>query len=134
MSGEQNDTTGSRIDLSSVPEPLRSMLLKQLAKMPTPLREQLLREGSPMLDRVIAKARRNAVSTHTISSTAAAADPNRASSHRIQPDRIQTVRHGSGAAPHRVQTVSPGDSASGGIWLVAFVIVLVVVGYVVLHG
>jgi cobalamin biosynthesis Mg chelatase CobN len=117
-----------------VPEPMRSMLLKQLAKMPAPLREQLLREGSPMLDRVIAKARRNAVSTHTISSTAAAADPNRASPHRIQPDRIQTVRHGSGAAPHRVQTVSPGDSASGGIWLVAFVIVLVVVGYVVLHG
>lgn len=137
MNGEQNDTTGSRIDLSSVPEPMRSMLLKQLAKMPAPLREQLLREGSPMLDRVIAQARRNAVSTHTISTTAAtppAVDSSRASSHHTQPDRIQTVRHGSGAAPHRVQTVSPGDSASGGIWLVALAIVLVVVGYVVLHG
>ena len=117
MNDDGDATSGSRIDLASVPEPVRSMLLKQLDKMPAPMRERLLREGSPMLDRVIAKARADA--TNGAPSSAAAE-----ASH-AGPDRIQTVRQSSGThAPIRVQTVSPGDSTNGGMWLVAFVVAL----------
>ena len=66
MGDKQIDTAGSKYDLSSVPEPMRSMLLKQLAKMPAPMREQLLREGSPMLDRILAKARQGAIATKAL--------------------------------------------------------------------
>ena len=126
---DQNGATGTRIDLSSVPEPMRSMLLKQLDKMPVAMREKLLREGSPMLDRVIAKARQEAGAT-TAAPPSSAADASHAG-----PDRVQTVRQGSGAnAPIRIQTVSPGDRTSGGAWLVAFVVALAVAGYYALHG
>lgn len=127
MSDDGYETSGSRIDLASVPEPVRSMLLKQLEKMPAPMRERLLREGSPMLDRVIAKARADATNVAPPSS---ASDASHAG-----PDRIQTVRRSSGThAPIRVQTVSPGDSTNGGMWLVAFVVALAVAGYFALHG
>jgi len=117
MNDDGDATSGSRIDLASVPEPVRSMLLKQLDKMPAPMRERLLRDGSPMLDRVIAKARADATNGAPSSS---AADASHAG-----PDRIQTVRQSSGThAPIRVQTVSPGDSTNGGMWLVAFVVAL----------
>ena len=127
---EHNGTTGSRIDLSSVPEPVRSMLLKQLDKMPMQMREQLLREGSPLLDRVIAKARERAGATiAAMPASAATSDPVRGNV-----ERIHTVRHGSGAVPERTQTVSPGDRASGGTWLFAFLIALAAAGYFALRG
>jgi hypothetical protein len=128
--GEQNDTAGSRIDLSSVPEPMRSLLLKQLARFPAPMREQLLREGSPLLDRAIARARERAAAT-TAALPAASA---RSEPVRVGADRIQTVRHGSGAVPARIQTVSPGDRTSGGAWLFVFGIALIVAGYLALRG
>ena len=113
--------------MASVPEPVRSMLLKQLDRMPPAMREKLLREGSPMLDRVIAKARADA--THA-APPSSAADASHAS-----PDRIQTVRQSSGTrAPIRVQTVSPGDSANGGMWLVAFIAALAIAGYFAMYG
>ena len=133
---EQGDGTGSKIDLSSVPEPMRSMLLKQLARFPDGMREQLLREGSPLLDRVIAKARERAgVETAALPASAAESDPTHSGADRGNADRVQTVRNNSGAAaPLRVQTVSPGDSVNGGIWLVAFAIAAVVAGYFALRG
>ena len=127
MNDDGDATSGSRIDLASVPEPVRSMLLKQLDKMPAPMRERLLREGSPMLDRVIAKARADAANGVP---PASAADASHAS-----PDRIQTVRQSSGThAPIRVQTVSPGDATNGGLWLVAFVVALAIAGYFAMNG
>src|SRR5689334_15916351 len=60
MNDDGDETSGSRIDLASIPEPVRSMLLKHLDKMSPAMREKLLREGSPVLDRMIAKARENA--------------------------------------------------------------------------
>jgi hypothetical protein len=117
MSDTQNDPTRPRIDLSKIPEPMRSMLLKQLEKMPVQMREQVLREGSPMLDRVIARARER--------EGAMVAPLPAANASSVSPDRIQTVRQSSGsAAPRRVQTVSPGDAGSGGTWLFVCVILL----------
>jgi hypothetical protein len=128
---DQYDATGSRIDLSSVPEPMRSMLLKQLARMPAPMREQLLREGSPVLDRVIAKARAGA-GTATAALPASAAESD---SVRGGAGYVQTVRNNSGAgAPTRIQTVSPGDRTSGGAWLVAFILALAAAGYYALNN
>jgi hypothetical protein len=124
------DNSSSKVDLSSLPEPMRSALLKQLDKMPAPLREKLLREGSPMLDRVIANARAKADALNVAPSPVSAADASHAN-----PDRIQTVRQSSGsAAPTRVQTVSPGDSANGGAWLLVLVVATAVAGYFWLNG
>lgn len=117
----------AKIDLSRIPEPMRSMLLKQMEKMPAQMREQSLREGSPLLDRVIAKAReREDAQDEELPATDASS---------ISPDRIQTVRHASGsAAPLRVQTVSPGDAANGSTWLFVCLIVLVGAILIAMHG
>jgi hypothetical protein len=129
MNDDGDGTSGSRIDLTLVPEPMRSLLLKQLDKMPAPMRERLLREGSPMLDRVMAKAREKANGMN-VSQPASATDASHAG-----PDRVRTVRQGSGAsAPIRVQTVSPGDSTNGGVWLVAFVLAMAAAGYYALNS
>ena len=45
------------IDLSKIPEPLRSKLQAQLARLPPEMRQQLLERGSPMIDRAIENAR-----------------------------------------------------------------------------
>jgi len=127
MNDDGDETSGSRIDLASVPEPVRSMLLKHLDRMSPAMREKLLREGSPVLDRLIANARADATNVAPQSS---ASDASHAS-----PDRIQTVRQSSGThAPIRVQTVSPGDSTNGGMWLVAFVVALAIAGYFAMNG
>lgn len=129
MIDDDDETSGSRIDLASVPEPVRSMLLKHLDRMTPAMRDKLLRDGAPMLDRVIAKAREKADAMN-VATSSSAADASHAS-----PDRIQTVRQASGThAPIRVQTVSPGDSTNGGNWLVAFVVALAIAGYFALHG
>jgi hypothetical protein len=132
-----NNATGSkpdpsrpdarRVDLSKLPEPMRSMVLRQMEKMPEQMREQLLRGGSPLLDRVIAKAReREDAQDEELPATDASS---------ISPDRIQTVRHASGsAAPLRVQTVSPGDAANGSTWLFVCLIVLVGAILIAMHG
>ncbi len=136
MYDDDDGTGGSRVDLSSVPEPMRSMLLKQIARMPDAMREQLLREGSPMLDRVIAKARASAGAT-TAALPASAARSNAALADPVHGSagHVQTVRNSSGAgAPTRIQTVSPGDRTSGGAWLVAFVVALAAAGYYALNG
>ena len=124
---DQDNATGSRVDLSSVPEPMRTMLLKQLDKMPASMREQVLREGSPMLDRLVAKARERAsVGTSALPQSAAESKPVRMGADRAGPDRITTVRNYSGSsAPGRVQTVSPGDSASHGLWLLVSAVALI---------
>jgi cobalamin biosynthesis Mg chelatase CobN len=129
MNNDGDERSGSRIDLTLVPEPMRSQLLRQLDKMPAPMRERLLREGSPMLDRVMLKAREKA-NAMNVATPASATDASHAG-----PDRVRTVRQGSGtSAPIRVQTVSPGDSTNGGVWLVAFVVAAAVAGYFALHG
>jgi hypothetical protein len=120
----------STVDLSRIPEPMRSMLLKQMEKMPVQMREKLLREGSPLLDRVMAKARERQVAQDMEDAKPPASD---ASS--ISPARIRTVRQSSGsAAPLRVQTVSPGDVANGGTWLFVCVVVLAGAVWVAMHG
>ena len=133
---DDNATSGSKIDLSSVPEPMRSMLLKQIARMPDAMREQVLREGSPLLDRLIAKARASAGAT-TAALPASAARSNAAQADPVRggADYVQTVRNSSGAdAPTRVQTVSPGDRTSGGAWLFAFVVALAAAGYYAMNS
>ncbi len=133
MDDEQDDTAGSKIDLSSVPEPMRSMLLKQLAKIPAPMRERLLREGSPMLERVIAKARQGAIATKALPPAAAIRSALGATHN--QPRHDEPVRPGSVASvPNRVPTVSPGDSTNGGLWLLAFFVALAVACYFALRG
>ncbi|MEO8743408.1 MAG: hypothetical protein ABI365_09480 [Lysobacteraceae bacterium] len=119
---DQDKATDSSIDLSSIPEPMRSMLLRQIDKMPASMREQLLREGSPMLDRLIAKARvRTSSGTAALSQSAA-----ETKSVSTRTARVQTVRSVSGtAATSRVQTVRPGDSASHGPWLLVSAIALI---------
>mgnify|MGYP001555982793 FL=1 len=128
MSGQ--DSNSSKVDLSSVPEPMRTMLLKQLDKMPASLREQLLRDGSPMLDRLIAKAREHA-SAGTASLPASAAE----SASVPQQARLQTVRNvGNSATTGRTQTVSPGDSASHGPFLLAAAVALAGAVWYALQG
>ena len=128
MDDEHDDTAGSKIDLSSVPEPMRSMLLKQLAKIPAPMRERLLRKGSPMLERVIAKARQSAIATKALPPAAAIRSA-------IDSTRNEPIRPGSVASvPNRVPTVSPGDSMNGSLWLLAFFVALAVAGYFALRG
>ena len=117
----------AHVDLSRIPEPMRSVLLKQMEKMPAQSREKLLREGSPLLDRMVAKARerQDVEDAETPVSDASS----------ISPDRIRTVRQSSGsAAPLRVQTVSPGDVANGGTWLFVCAVVLAGAVWVAMHG
>ncbi|MBS0457827.1 MAG: hypothetical protein JSS44_10910 [Proteobacteria bacterium] len=42
------------LDLSAIPEPFRAQILKRLAKLPDAQREKLLREGSPVIERLLA--------------------------------------------------------------------------------
>lgn len=127
MSDAQNHPAPPKVDLSKIPEPMRSMLLRQLEKMPSQLSEQVLREGSPLLDRVIAKARDR--------EGAMVAPLPRVDASSISPDRIQTVRQSSGtSAPGRVQTVSPGDAGRGGTWLFVSAVVLAGAIWFAWHG
>ena len=135
-----NNATGSkpdpsrpdarRVDLLKLPEPMRSMVLRQMEKMPEQMREQLLRGGSPLLDRVIAKARER-----QDAEDAQDAEPPASDASSISPDRIRTVRQSSGSgAPLRVQTVSPGDGANGGTWLFVCAVVLAGAVWIAMHG
>ena len=45
------------LDLSKLPEPIRSKLQAQLDKLPPEMRRQLLERGSPLLDRAIERAK-----------------------------------------------------------------------------
>jgi hypothetical protein len=132
MGDTRNSSAGanpgtSQVDLSRLPEPMRSLPLKQMEKMPVQMREKLLREGSPLLDRMLAKARER--------QDADDAEPPSSDASSISPDRIRTVRQSSGsAAPLRVQTVSPGDVANGGTWLFVCVVVLAAAIWIASHG
>ena len=46
-----------RLDLSKLPEPIRSKLKAQLERLPPEMRKELLEKGSPILERAIARAR-----------------------------------------------------------------------------
>ena len=52
----QARAAGQPIDLSSVPEPLRSKLQAQLQRLPPEMQKELLARGSPLLDKAMERA------------------------------------------------------------------------------
>jgi len=130
MSGS-NGTASGGIDLSAIPEPMRSLLVKQLDKMPASMREKLLREGSPILDRLIAKAREHAgagVSASRPPPEPDFGDEGKAAPRTLARSQIPLT------ARDRVPTVMPGDSHHPFGWLLAFAIAVVAAGWYALQG
>ena len=116
---QANDTPA--LDLRNVPEPMRSLLLRQLAKLPAPMREKLLREGSPILDRLIAKARAEAGEVAPLPALAAESKPDEDDDDPIGTTQPRRAMSSSG----RVPTVMPGDSANHVAWLFGGAIALI---------
>jgi hypothetical protein len=131
MRSAADGSTDSGLDLANVPEPMRTAILKQLQKMPAPLREKLLREGSPILDRMIAKAREHAGGAAPLPASAA-------QSARVQMDASTPIHATPGrydlASRDRVPTVMPGDSGSVVGWLVTGAIALVAAAWYAMQG
>jgi len=125
-----SDDEGPReFDLSGLPEPLRSVVGNQLAKMPAPLREKLLREGSPLLDRMIAKARERSRDGGTASLPSSAAESRPGRDVISGNDAASIARTASlkrVLETKRLPTVSPGDSVNQVGWLgvIGFALIL----------
>ncbi|HEY2346072.1 MAG TPA: hypothetical protein VGH80_09320 [Xanthomonadaceae bacterium] len=128
-----DDSSATRIDLSNLPEPMRTALANQLAKMPAPLRDRLLREGSPLLDRMIAKmGERAGTGTTPLPSSAAESDPGSGAGDVVKQARSASGSRILGTRP--LPTVSPGDSANQIAWLATLAIALILIGAYVLQG
>ena len=118
-----------KIDFSALPEPMRSVLQNQLARLPPAMRDKLLQEGSPLLERMVAKAREHAAAgTAPLPQAAARAVADDDDAVSAKPARSDA------ATPRSIPTVSPGDSSSNGKWLLAFAIGLVVAVWYALQG
>lgn len=109
------------IDLSRLPPDVRRIVEAQLAKLPPQAREKLLREGSPILDRIIAKVQgavppplpsagqvRHTAATAAREAVAQGAENARAAAFQIERLRPQG---------HYNATIRPGDSPGAGRWL-----------------
>jgi hypothetical protein len=131
---DSTNAASSGLDLSNVPEPMRSLILKQLDKMPAPLREKLLREGSPILDRIIAKAREHAGgSSASTASLPPSTGQSYADAHESGPVELARSQIPTNAR-ERVPTVMPGDSGSHAVWLFAIAIALVAAAWYAMQG
>lgn len=118
-----NDPTAKPLDLSSLPAPVRAALMRQLDKMPRPLREKLLAEGSPILERVLAKVREQ----HANGAGASSPPPlPRESAHALAASSRPVWDRYEQSMKHRVPTVIPGDSGSHLSLLLAEAIAIVV--------
>ncbi|MBS0192704.1 MAG: hypothetical protein JSR34_00455 [Proteobacteria bacterium] len=108
----------SALDLSALPEPARTAVMQQLARMPAPLREKLLREGSPFLNRLIAKfGEPSGHGTAALPATAAESAPGRGvigGGDAASQARAATLNRILDSK--RMPTVSPGDAVNHTGW------------------
>lgn len=116
-----SDTEPRRaLDLSAIPEPIRAQILKRLAKLPDAQREKLLREGSPVVERLLASlsagARRQQERRETTALPASAADsdPSQDVIGGAHPAAIDSQRI---LDRKPLPTVMQGDSANHIGWL-----------------
>ncbi len=118
------------LDLANVPEPMRSQLRKQVGRLPAPVRNKLLREGSPLLAKLVAKARAEAREVAPMPASAARAEPDadiEAAAGASRPNL--------GSAPReRPPTIAPGDSGSQVAWLATSAAALVGAVWYALQG
>ncbi|MBS0213734.1 MAG: hypothetical protein JSR26_11235 [Proteobacteria bacterium] len=121
MNDDPSDVAG--LDLSSLPEPVRATVMKQLARMPAPMREKLLREGSPFLNRLIAKLNQQTDDgTASLPAAAAESKPGRGGDAASQA-RAATLSRILDTKP--MPTVSPGDSVNHTGWFAIIGAVLI---------
>jgi hypothetical protein len=121
------------LDLDSLPPDLRRVVEQQLAKLPPAAREKLLREGSPLVEKMIAKfnagqrggppplpggQRTQEAVQRAANSVSAAAE--RADRAALRLERM--IPRG-----HYNATIRPGDGSGGGFWAIALVIAAVFV-------
>src|SRR5215207_2831542 len=109
--------TSRPLDLNSLPPDLRRVVEQQLSKLPPQAREKLLREGSPIVDRMI--ARLGGAVPPPLPGTASHR-PSRESVQRATQNVQQTAERASDVAErlkrlvpkgHYNATVRPGDGA-----------------------
>jgi len=123
------------LDLDSLPPEVRRLVEQQLAKLPPAAREKLMREGSPLVEKMLAKINaghgsppplpggrktQDAVQRAANSVSAAAERADRAA-HRIE----RMIPRG-----HYNATIRPGDGGGSGMWVVAMIVALVFVALV----
>lgn len=125
MSDDPSDVAG--LDLSSLPEPVRATVMKQLARMPAPMREKLLREGSPFLNRLIAKLNQQTDDgTASLPAAAAESKPGRGvvgGGDAASQARAATLSRILDTKP--MPTVSPGDTVNHTGWFAIIGAVLI---------
>ena len=109
------------IDLSTLPPELRRVVEQQLAKLPPAAREKLLREGSPIVERMLAKLQGSVPPPlpaaaqaaqqpmqHAAGNAAAAAERAREAAHQL----ARMLPKG-----HYNATIRPGDGPGLGRWV-----------------
>ena len=120
------------LDLSSLPPEIRRAVEQQLSKLPPQAREKLLREGSPLVEKMIARL------------GAGGAPPPLPAGARAAQQKLQQAARGATAAAGRASevaerfrriapkghynaTIRPGDSFGGGRFLMVVIAVVVLV-------
>lgn len=119
------------IDLDRLPPELRRVVEQQLAKLPPAAREKLLREGSPLIEKMLAKMQGGAGGPPPLPGARQAQAAAQRASHNVSTaaERVATVAHKiERIVPHGHYngTIRPGDGVGGGRW--AIVVLLVAVG------
>ena len=118
------------LDLNSLPPELRRVVEQQLAKLPPAAREKLLREGSPLIEKMLAKlqggsggppplpgARKAQEALHRASQNVnTAAERVATAAHKIE----RILPHG-----HYNGTIRPGDGVGSGRWAIVFLLAAV---------
>jgi hypothetical protein len=127
MKDSTGPSGGRPLDLSDLPDPVRATIQRQLDKLPPQLREKLLREGSPILEKAIAKAREQA---RAATASAARFKSDAAVVKAVPKADIRYEQ----ATRDRVPTVMPGDSDNHAMWLFVGAVALVAIAWYVLQG
>lgn len=123
------------IDLSSLPPDVRRLVEQQLAKLPPQAREKLLREGSPIIEKMLAKLQSGGGPPPLPAAVARAAQ-------RVTSTGAHTASHsgphvvrGPEKAPratprgHYNDTIRPGDGGGSGRWMALVLIAAVLVAF-----
>ena len=114
------------LDLDSLPPELRRVVEQQLAKLPPAAREKLLREGSPLIEKMMAKVK------------AGGGPPPQPGGRKAQ-EAVHNAAQGVSAAAERAEraagriermiprghynaTIRPGDSGGVGGWVVGVIV------------